>query len=190
MDEPKLLMDRVIYINGVRMGAFKFYVVVVGALAALVFKESDVFSGADIPKRILLSIGLVSFVVLVLGLGMFVFDIWALARLRATTEHLNVIAGSKYTSSSRVLDSRFRFQEDFWLVFPMIFLNAVVLFLSAFLLLEFFGLTGVYLGVALFFLLLIGQVLAHQILPNRFAREMGPWPDSVQEHRFTDKDEK
>ena len=84
-EQLRLLMDRVKYINDIRINMFKFHLVAAGVLSGFVLQKLDLSIPDPVSKVGMLVIGSVSLGVFLVGVSLFVFDLWALARLRATT---------------------------------------------------------------------------------------------------------
>jgi hypothetical protein len=170
----KLLMERVAYVNTIRMGVFRFYIIVVGAFVGLVYPRlPSATSGAtDWCAPALWSIGLI---VLAVGLSMFCFDLCALARLRATTRGIEELWSPARPPVPRNRLIR-RFGEDFWIVQPMIVLNSALAWFACYSWSCATCATGSWVvGI----LLLVLQLALQQVVPTWLASRMGAWPDTV-----------
>ncbi len=172
----KLLWDRVTYINNIRMAMFRFHLVVSGTLTALLIHKIDFEKTPLIPTNGLPIIGWISLGICIVGLSIFVFDVWVLAHLKATTSEIAYL----FTNNRPALRPKgkpwYGFDEDFWVVVPMMFINSS-LFGAAIYVVASATKYPYALCIISAFLLLIIQIIANRVLPFKLAPNLGALPD-------------
>ena len=172
-----ILMERVKYINNIRMGNFKFHLLVVGVLAGLAIQKLD-FSGDKLLSTTgIIIIGFVSFGVFIVGASMFLFDIWALARLIATTNGINKLLEGKSSSNTLLKKPWYGYDEDFWIVAPMMIINSAVFGLCIYSFLQYKSFS-VFIFVFSTIVCLLAHIIANRTMPDKISERLGEWPDS------------
>jgi hypothetical protein len=171
-------MDRIKYINEIRMKMFNFHLLITGVLSGLVVQKLDLTSAASISHFARIVIGSVGLGVSLVGVSLFVFDLWALARHRATTAGIHNIVSPETEQWMSQQRPWFGFDEDFWVSVPMMFINSAVLAISVLLLGgEWRQPLALMTAIAVPSFLI--HVLANRFVPKSIARRLQEWPDSV-----------
>ena len=173
-DEVASLNARLIYLNELRVGVGKFYIVVVGAiLTALTLKDAN---------NILFVFKFLGLPILVMGFSTYIFDLKTRARAGAVARGIKERVEYAEPGPKDTIEPKFEEDLFFNIIIQTLNSTVIVAYLASVYydstteLITTITRTKIVIAIAIFLLTLIGQTLFWRSYSNSLSKSLPEWP--------------